>query len=132
MTKEQLLKPRWKVIADFPDSDFKVGSIEDRNWCKYVNGEDATDGIAWNISDFPHLFKELEWWEERAIEDLPDYVKYQKKIYKAYWKCEASVRCEKHPSDGLGLDADWGSCLPATEEEYLSALAQLEAAKGSR
>ena len=123
MTKEQLLKPRWKVIADFPDSDYKVGSIEDRDWCKYVNSEDETEGIVWKISDCPHLFKELEWWEERTIEDLPDYVKYQKLIYKATDKFLASVSCEKHPSDGIGLNADWGSCLPATEAEYLSSLA---------
>lgn len=122
MTKEQLLKPRWKVIADFPDSDYVVGNIEDRDWSKYVNEEDETDGIVWSISNFPHLFKELEWWEERAIEDLPDYVKYQKLIYKAKDKFLASVRCEAHSFDGKGLNADWGSCLPATEEEYLSNL----------
>ena len=123
MTKEELLKPRWKVIADFPDSDYKVGDIEDRNWTKYVNGEDDTDGIVWQISDFPHLFKQLEWWEERTISQLPDYVKYNNRIYKVKEKFLGSVRCEKHPFDGLGLDAGLGSCLPATEIEYLDSLA---------
>ena len=122
MTVKELLKDRWKVIADFPDSYFKVGDIEDRDWAKYVNTEDEADGILWKISDFPHLFKKLEWWEEREIKDLPDYIKYKNKIYKVYWKCDSSVRCEKHPSDGIGLNGDWGSCLPSTEQEYFDSL----------
>jgi len=74
MNTKQLLEPRFLVIADFPDSDFKVGEIEDRDWEKYVNGEDETDGILWKISDFPHLFKKLNWWEYRKVEDMPKKV----------------------------------------------------------
>lgn len=122
MTRENLLKQRWKVIANFPDSDFRVGSIQDRDWCKYVNGVDETDGILWSISDFPHLFRELEWWEERDIDDLPNFVKYQNLIYKVKEKNLVSARSEKHPLDGAGLDVPWSNCLPATEEEYLSSI----------
>lgn len=122
MTRENLLKQRWKVIATFPDSDFEVGSIQDRDWCKYVNGEDTVDGVLWSISDFPHLFRELEWWEERDIDDLPNFVKYQNLIYKVKEKNLVSVRSEKHPLDGVGLDVAWSNCLPATEEEYLSSI----------
>ena len=118
MNNEELLRRRWKVIADYPKSVYNVGDILNGGW----RSEDLiycdTDGPRW--SHYPHLFKELEWWEERAIEDLPDYVKYQKLIYKAKDKFLASVRCEPHPFDGKGLDADWGSCLPATDEEYLN------------
>lgn len=71
MTAQELLKPRFEVIADYPDSEFKVGEIEDRDWMKYVNGEDETDGILWKISDFPHLFRKLNWWEHRKVEDMP-------------------------------------------------------------
>lgn len=75
MSTEKLIKPRWKVIASFPDSEYKVGDIEDRDWSKYVNGEDESDGVLWRISDFPHLFKHLEWWEDRKIEEMPKYLK---------------------------------------------------------
>jgi len=73
MTAENLLKPRWIVIADFPNSDFKVGEIEDRDWCQYPDGDDTQKPI-WQISDFPHLFKKLNWWEHRKAEDMPKKV----------------------------------------------------------
>lgn len=132
MNKEQLLKPRWKVIADFPDSDYKVGSIEDRDWCKYVNSEDETDGIVWKISDFPHLFKELNWWEERKIEDLPNYIKIVDE--------NVIAKVEEH-SIGIGFTykvTDYftsehsrrkvysTNTIPSCEEDFLSALANRE------
>lgn len=122
MTVKKLLQPRWEVIADYPDSAFEMGGIEDRDWTRYVNGEDESDGIIWQISQYPHLFKPLEWWEKRKIEELPDYVMYSGKVYKVTEKYEASVKCEKHPSDGIGLDVSWSVCIPSTEEDYLIAV----------
>lgn len=69
---------------------------------------------------YPHFFKKLEWWEDRLIDDMPNFVKCNKKIYKVLQKCEVSVICEKHYSDNLGLDVDWDSLLPSTEEEFLN------------
>ena len=75
MTPEQLMQPRFKVIADYPDNHrWNVGTILDRDWSRYP-GDDETKEPIWKISDFPHLFKELEWWEEREVEDMPKYVK---------------------------------------------------------
>jgi hypothetical protein len=138
MDKRKLLEYRFKVIADYPHSKWAVGQTVVLSTTKF--GEPVyewaehdgmhSEGVLF-FTEYPQIFRPMEWHEERTIEDLPDYVKYQKNIYKAYWKCEVSVRCEKHPSDGIGLDADWGSCLPATEAEYLSILAQLETVKGS-
>ncbi len=31
MNVENLLKPRWKVIADYPGSDYHIGEILDRD-----------------------------------------------------------------------------------------------------
>ena len=136
MTKEQLLKPRWKVIADFPDSDYKVGSIEDRDWCKYVNSEDETDGIVWKISDFPHLFKELKWWEHREPSEMPSYVKMCKDIPTSeikvgqvlkviFWKIDEGDDKIHFAFEGdvknIGCYPDYYT--PSTEEEYLSSLA---------
>lgn len=135
MDKRKLLEYRFKVIADYPHSKWAVGQTVVLSTTKY--GEPVyewaehdgmySEGVLF-FTEYPQIFRPMEWWEERAIEDLPDYVKYQKLIYKAKDKFLASVRCEAHPFDGKGLDADWGSCLPATEEEYLSSLAQLETA----
>jgi hypothetical protein len=71
MKAEELMKPRFEIIANYPDNDFgKVGEILDRDWCKYINGNEE-EGIEWKISDFPHLFRKLNWWECRKIEDMP-------------------------------------------------------------
>jgi len=129
MSNEELLKTRIKVLADWPG----VAGIVIPNTIVNVDDE-FTEDMFWiggepflidKIRDYPYLFKELEWWENREINELPDYVKYQNQIYKVKDKFNASVRCEKHPYDNKGLDADWGSCLPATEKDYLSNLAQL-------
>ena len=138
MDKRKLLEYRFKVIADYPHSKWDVGQTVVLSTTKY--GEPVyewaehdgmySEGVLF-FTEYPQIFRPMEWWEERAIEDLPDYVKYQKLIYKAKDKFLASVRCEAQSFDGKGLDADWGSCLPATEEEYLSSLAQLDIAKGS-
>lgn len=125
----ELLKPRFKVIADFPDSDYKVWNIEDRDWTKYVNGEDETDGVLWRISDFPHLFKKLEWWEERSQEEMPKYIKsihgkicdevlqYDFKNFGVYIKSFNSI------------SADIRNFIPATEQEYTQYLSLINKQK---
>jgi len=83
MTHEELMKPRWKVIADFPGSDFPIGRI--------INSSDFTlrtiDGKDWletrsfdgfHPNDFLHLFKPMKWWEERTEDELPKFIKYRK------------------------------------------------------
>ncbi len=80
MTKEEtLMLPRYKVIADWPgvageviagqiltlDDEF----VDDLYW---VGGEPFTED---KLKDYPHLFKKLEWWEERSPEEMPKFVK---------------------------------------------------------
>lgn len=73
MNTEELLKPRYKVIADYPKSLYEVGTILNAGWrsedCIYCD----TEGPRWR--HYPHLFKPIEWWEERKPEDMPEYVK---------------------------------------------------------
>lgn len=63
MTREELMKPRFSVIADYPGLSYNVGDIV----------EVLTDdnyGII-DMVEYPHLFKKLKWWESRRIEDMP-------------------------------------------------------------
>lgn len=65
-----LMKPRYRVIADWPSLDeIVIGDI--------IEGEIFESESLFNtpMHDFPHLFKKLEWWEERKPEDMPGYVK---------------------------------------------------------
>lgn len=74
MTPDELLKPRYKVIADYPGNLWQIGEILDRDWG--WNGDDE-NGFKNKVSDYPHLFKPLQWWEDRKKDDMPDYVKQE-------------------------------------------------------
>ncbi len=85
-----LMKPRYKVIADYPKSPYEIGEI-----LYWHNTGKAWDNInegfyslyqEWRpvstikvflpglIESFPHLFRKLEWWEERTKEEMPEYI----------------------------------------------------------
>jgi len=120
MTVEQLLKSRFEVIADYPNSIFKVGSIintsSDRIFC---------DTESEKYSDFPHLFKKLEWFEKREILDMPEYLKNDNQVFKIlewiiqggfFFGITSHIKRE-------GCDLFHNSAfkyMPATEEEFLS------------
>lgn len=116
MTTEELLKPRYKVIADYPDmEDWKVGEILLENWNWHEEG-----GIKKSVSDYPHLFHKLEWWEERSDEDMPEYVKKvgTGKVYKVADKSQnGRIWHEENEIENRFIrDSRW---IPATEQEYL-------------
>lgn len=63
MTKEELLKPRVKIIAPWlgmEEDGYSVGHIE-------TGDESSLNNEA--LEKYPHLLRRLEWWEERD-EDL--------------------------------------------------------------
>lgn len=64
MKAEQLMKPRFEVIADYPYPKnhyyYNVGDIIE---C------DIDRHHYW--SQYPHLFKKLNWWEHRKAEEMP-------------------------------------------------------------
>lgn len=79
---EELLRPRYEVTNDYPNSKFDIGTILIRdaiieNWT-----HDTTEGAYKMcglkedaIVKYPHLFRKLEWWEYLKDDDLPEYVK---------------------------------------------------------
>lgn len=99
MSVEDLLKPRVKCIADFWDNPFKVGEVIEADFQRehfdFFTGESIgthwhTDFLPKGNKDvartsysfesrffpYPHLFKPMQWWEEREESQLPEYVKY--------------------------------------------------------
>jgi hypothetical protein len=108
MTTEELLKPRYKVMADWPgrSDDFKIGAIitlnkilddelisklliPSRDKLKETPLYNAPCWIAENEMSikgkgffqlYPNLFKKLEWWEERKPQEMPEYVGYSRWI----------------------------------------------------
>lgn len=125
MTNEELMTPRFKVIDDYPNSLFKIDEIltnNERIFC---------DENSKRYSDFPNIFKPLEWWEERELTDFPKYLKeeysnivikvenyYLKyhKIHFRYFDLEIQNFSNEYIYD----------FIPSTEEEYLEYIKTLE------
>lgn len=132
MTPEELLIPRFKCIAPLPfqpEKDmYKVGDIftDDGKTVAKNQNRDPVYSVVWQ--EYPHLFKPLQWYEDRAPKDMPEYVKY---------KSENVWKVIEHTPDGCRLQgsleggfwARYKNLHPATKEEYESYLKEKEAAK---
>lgn len=111
MTTEQLLIPRYKVINDWPGSPCTIGEILPSSDLETV------------YNRYPHLFRPLQWWEERRISDLPNYIRITGDVYKVdEWLNNAG----NHPRsvENPNLAIEWhfiaGHSIPTTLEEYLT------------
>ena len=141
LSSEELLKPRFKVIAPYPDSPFKVGDIlrlhprsfknptSTQRWTtKPELPEFDAPIILGHVDRFPALFQPLQWWEERAVEDLPEYVECARtpdqeimpgdvlKIRE--WFCGTCGRTTHKGDDHAVCVLDNNCFLPATLADY--------------
>lgn len=143
LPKETLLRPRYKVIADYPKNNFAIGVIltydVDSYWLtldgKPYRNKDWNMCVAsayymdeeLKIQKYPHIFEPLVWYMDRSLKDLPKYIKCINDKGEEY---EETV-IEK--LNGWELDGDytrpkgWGLTVfpeaysqPATLEEYTS------------
>lgn len=80
LSKDDLLKPRNKVIGPYPEMErhnVKVGDIltEGTRYetTRNQNG-DAVFTFEWET--FPNIFRKLEWHEDREPDQMPQYVWY--------------------------------------------------------
>jgi hypothetical protein len=67
MTTEDLMKPRYKVIALWPNTEYKIGSI--------LQPDYFIEKTIKFCETYPHLFRKLEWWEDRDEKDMPLYLR---------------------------------------------------------
>lgn len=72
MTTEELLKKRFKLIALYPGSHWAIGDIFEAagNNCYRVESMPSIIMHESILEYYPHLFKPLQWWEERKPEEL--------------------------------------------------------------
>lgn len=121
LTKEQLLIPRYKVIADYPGNGLEVGTI----MTPAPDWKDFTIKF-WSesYSKFPHLFKLLPWWCDRNAEDMPDYLRINYgngpvlcKVNQWMHKIGEQMVFEYY-KNGLPLRETTQGTEPITEEEY--------------
>ena len=121
---EELLQPRFKVIAPYPCSIHKLEDIiltYESAMSYAVQIDDVSEKIC--LKDYPHIFKKLEWFEDRKIEDLPKYLKDEFETYNDYYEVlqyslnlgTVDVINNKY---GLLDDQFIETFKPATKEEY--------------
>ncbi len=135
MENDQLLIPRFKVMANYPNSQFRIGQVISLNKydaCKYWH--EYTDKEPFYLEDgdekkYPSIFRKMEWYQARVISEMPDYLKnysdeelaFVLKVekynthkdsdelwcFEYYWQNEKDIK-------RMSL-ADW---VPATKEEF--------------
>lgn len=118
MTKEELLKPRYKVIADYPGCNVEVGRVFESEVGEYYD-------------KFPANFRRLEWWQDRndilpgmfirfgQLDHAHSYYKLIKFLEEepSLWEMEGG----RGGVENLRLfHFPLHNSIPATEEEYLN------------
>lgn len=138
MTPEKLLRPRYKVIADYPQPPFN----EEGDKHKFIEGDILTylkvnntmtfirTGRCGSMSvgvpciahpeKYPKIFQKLQWWEERTEEELLGL--YVKKKYSPYicTKVNAPIGFggKYFVWDNLKNSVPFNNYIPITKEEY--------------
>ncbi|WP_233899240.1 hypothetical protein [Tenacibaculum piscium] len=77
MKAKELLIPRFEVIETYPKGKFKKGDLLERipnatnNWYNHNKSLIDAEILLEDIEKHPHLFKKLNWWENRKVEEMP-------------------------------------------------------------
>lgn len=135
LTVEQLLQPRYRVIADYPFSPYKVGDIIEPYEGQFpvlnIPGHDLLGRIKTTqyglpiteAEKYPNLLQRCHWSEGRTKEEFPEYLRYDDtsvadKVLSV--KCNDAgfvVEIETEGEPGLFYRPDIYD-RPATREEY--------------
>ena len=78
MTNEELLIPRFRVLADYPFSAFPVDAIITLNkkpFHEFNSKKVLLIGLI-EFEKYPHLFQKINWWWKRKDEEIPKFLKF--------------------------------------------------------
>jgi len=132
MNTEKLLIPRYKVIANYFHSPYEIGdyleNVTDFRFVVTKHCNIQSLASTESLDKMTHLFKKLEWWEERKIEEMPKYVKIMSYIR----PCTNNINNFELKTNQIFMPEKWGlHCfeignwvcsvslvVPSTEEEY--------------
>lgn len=120
LTAEKLLKPRYKLIALYPQCQWELGEIliveSDGELYSPIGGYVQSKYIVKEKEALKYnsIFKLLDWWMDRKIEELPEYVKYPSgRIIKPKWEWSAQERCYLAYNGFSNFEL-----MPSSEKEY--------------
>ena len=105
MKVEELLKPRYEVIERYPNMDednlivgtiieFELFDEQTKQWYNHNERSNTYDAF---YDCFPNIFKKLNWWEKRNLEDLPKYFIGKHRGDGVYTKTDAWIMGELYP-----------------------------------
>ena len=132
MTPNELMNRRFKVIAPYPHSPYQVGDLVEMGVQSfhitttrddsYLNESGKCENyfsIA-EVEKYPHLFREMPWYEDRKVEDMPEYVKdkISGKIFNPVHFSNHWAYPSKNGCAFGGRHIRYETLLPATQEEY--------------
>lgn len=122
LSKEELLRRRFKVIADYPESGLRIGDILEDGQKEFEWWINNRDQSKWTFhpEKYPAIFRKLEWWEEREESDMPEYLlmKHQSQKVKIATKHYVKATHSLGFVDEDGSTKSYVNYLPATLEEY--------------
>ena len=126
MTVEELMNPRYELIADYPGNSIEVGKII---ICPKYDNDFSKEFWIQSNDKYPHLFKKLNWWEKRQESDMPMYLrsdldKKNPTFHKIVeWKMKelwgVIDPIERSVCSLMAFNPEYGY-FPATEQEYNS------------
>lgn len=82
LSKEELLRDRYKVIADFPGCSYEVGTVlyvdPDGELYSPIAGysRSVTKVMQCDIEKYSANIQPLPWWSDREPEDMPEYLEW--------------------------------------------------------
>lgn len=120
LSVEELLKPRYKVIADFPWSIYKIGDI--------INSDILAIGARYRngLNNFPAIFKKLEWYEDREYKELPQFIRHSPTPDDIHFFKVENWYSNPNTSQIAGVYVENGhrlfiiDCQPATEKDFIN------------
>lgn len=123
------MRPRFKCIADYPGSDYSVGQIipltnhHSNEFYSRTEDDDVIEQESF-YKQYPHIFKRLQWWEDRDISELPEYVKNAADgiVFKVEYNFNGHTPSDVHTWNEEARVPFWHSLhhlLPATESDYI-------------
>lgn len=125
MNISELLKPRYKVENPDTSGRWAVGDIYTftrevaQTYDYWVNQKGQS--VSFNFfSAFPHLFRKLNWYEDREESQMPEYVKWDDHSYMYPQQRVSKISAAPFSSDGFTAS----NILPATLEEYNQYISQ--------
>lgn len=134
--KDKYLVPRYKIMVDHPGNVYEVGKVlpvDTRFFIPYLGVsntlEPKIEEATAHFKKYPAIFKPLEWWEDRTLDEMLD-VKFIKVVkYEGYWREGDIVIVTDYEVDTknkklLRYKIEYNHiatpthCIPASKEEY--------------